>query len=93
MQVNVGTMLTAEARQDLLARLRRIEGQARGIQRMIEEERDCREVLNQLASVRVATQNVSRELVRGYLQGCLNRPDCVSDDMALNDLVDFIMRA
>jgi DNA-binding FrmR family transcriptional regulator len=86
-------MLTAESRQELIGRLRKIEGQARGIQRMIEEGRECGEILNQLASVRSATRHVSRELLRNYLEGCLNGPACAAGDASLNDLVDLIMRA
>ena len=84
---------TPESRQELIARLRKIEGQARGIQRMIEDERECREILNQLASVRAATQHVSRELIRSYLQGCLSSPACSAGDETLNDLVELLMRA
>ena len=92
-QVNLSPTLTPESRQELIARLRKIEGQTRGIQRMIEEERECREILNQLASVRAATQHVSRELIRGYLQGCLSSPTCSAGDETLNDLVELLMRA
>ncbi|MFO7697183.1 MAG: metal-sensitive transcriptional regulator [Anaerolineae bacterium] len=91
--MNSNPMLTPESRQDLIARLRKIEGQTRGIQRMIDEERECREILNQLASVRAATQHVSRELIRGYLQGCLTGPNGGNDDQTLSDLVDLLMRA
>jgi DNA-binding FrmR family transcriptional regulator len=93
MQTVGSTMLTVESRQDLIARLRKIEGQARGIQRMIEDERECRDILNQLASVRAATQQVSHELIRSYLKGCLNNPAGAADDQTLNDLVDLFMRA
>ncbi len=92
-QVNLGATLTPESRQELIARLRKIEGQTRGIQRMIEDERECHEILNQLASVRAATQHVSRELIRGYLQGCLSSSTCSADDEMLNDLVELLMRA
>ncbi len=91
--MNSNPTLTPESRQDLIARLRKIEGQTRGIQRMIDEERECREILNQLASVRAATQHVSRELIRGYLQGCLSAPVRGDDDQDLADLVDLLMRA
>lgn len=40
-----------ESRQAVITRLRRIEGQVRGIQKMIEEEKDCREILTQIAAV------------------------------------------
>src|SRR5437868_7555368 len=53
-----------------LRRLRRIEGQVRGIQRMVEDERYCADVLMQISSVQQALQGVSRELMRNHLQHC-----------------------
>lgn len=55
----------------LLARLRRIEGQVRGVQRMIDEERDCHEILQQMSAVRAAMYNASVELVRSYANQCI----------------------
>lgn len=57
--------------EDLIARLKRIEGQARGIQRMIEEERDCQQILTQLSAMRSAAQQVGLLLVRAYAAECL----------------------
>lgn len=56
-----------ELRRDLIARLRRIEGQTRGVQRMLEEERDCSEVIRQLASIRAATRSASLTLIEQYV--------------------------
>ena len=56
----------SSAKADLLRRVRRIEGQARGIAKMIEEDRDCREVLQQLAAVRSAAHQATVALVRVY---------------------------
>jgi len=53
-----------------LKRLRRIEGQVRGLQRMIEEERYCADVMVQVASVHEALRSVSRELMRNHLRHC-----------------------
>jgi DNA-binding FrmR family transcriptional regulator len=53
-----------------LNRLRRIEGQVRGLQRMVEEERYCADVLTQLSSVHEALRAVSRELMRNHLKHC-----------------------
>jgi DNA-binding FrmR family transcriptional regulator len=53
-----------------LRRLRRIEGQVRGLQRMIEEERYCADVLTQVASVHEALRAVARELLRNHLKHC-----------------------
>jgi DNA-binding FrmR family transcriptional regulator len=59
-----------EVRQEMLARLRRIEGQARGVQRMVEEGRDCAEIIHQLASIRAATHGASVFLLKHYAKEC-----------------------
>lgn len=66
--------LPDRSRADLLSRLRRIEGQARGVQRMLEEGRDCREILDQLNAIRAATLRASLVLLRTYTQECLREP-------------------
>jgi CsoR family transcriptional regulator, copper-sensing transcriptional repressor len=86
-------MLTTEARHDLLRRMRKIEGQTQGIQRMLEGERDCQEVLNQLASVRAATRRVSLELARHYVLNCLNNPDCAQGQEAVDEMIKLLLRA
>src|SRR2546423_12053836 len=53
-----------------LRRLRRIEGQVRGIYKMVDQERYCADVLMQISSVQQALQGVSRELMRNHLQHC-----------------------
>jgi CsoR family transcriptional regulator, copper-sensing transcriptional repressor len=54
-------------------RLRRIEGQVRGLQRMVEEERYCADVLTQISSVQEALRAVGRELMRNHLKHCATR--------------------
>jgi CsoR family transcriptional regulator, copper-sensing transcriptional repressor len=53
-----------------LKRLRRIEGQVRGLQKMVEEERYCADVLTQLSSVHEALRGVAREVMRNHLKHC-----------------------
>ena len=53
-----------------LKRLRRIEGQIRGLQRMVEEERYCADILTQVSSAQQALRAVGRELVRNHLRHC-----------------------
>ncbi len=53
-----------------LTRLRRIEGQVRGLQRMIEEERYCADILTQVSAVHESLRSVSRELMRNHLKHC-----------------------
>ena len=56
---------------NLLKRVRRIEGQARGVGRMIEEDRDCTEILQQLAAIRSAAHKATVTLVRNYASQCV----------------------
>jgi CsoR family transcriptional regulator, copper-sensing transcriptional repressor len=53
-----------------LNRLRRVEGQVRGLQRMVEGERYCADILTQLSSVQEALRAVGRELLRNHLRHC-----------------------
>ena len=53
-----------------LTRLRRIEGQVRGLQAMVEEERYCADILTQISSVHEALRAVARELMRNHLKHC-----------------------
>jgi DNA-binding FrmR family transcriptional regulator len=55
----------------LLTRLRRIEGQVRGIARMIDEDRYCIDVVTQIHAVRAALSRVESELLRGHLGHCI----------------------
>jgi DNA-binding FrmR family transcriptional regulator len=53
-----------------LKRLRRIEGQVRGIQKMVDEDRYCADILTQISSVHEALRSVGRELMRNHLKHC-----------------------
>ena len=55
----------------LTSRLNKIEGQVRGIHKMIEDDRNCTEILNQIASCQAALKGVWLEVVRGHLQNCV----------------------
>jgi DNA-binding FrmR family transcriptional regulator len=59
------------ANRGLLNRLNRIQGQVRGISRMVEEERYCIEILTQLRAVRAALSRVEGELLKGHLHHCI----------------------
>ena len=60
----------ADIKSRSMKRLRRIEGQVRGIQKMIDEERYCADILTQISSVHEALRGVSRELMRNHLKHC-----------------------
>jgi len=55
-----------------LKRLRRIEGQVRGLQKMVEEDRYCADIMTQVSSVHEALRAVSRELMRNHLRHCVS---------------------
>jgi DNA-binding FrmR family transcriptional regulator len=79
-----------------LKRLRRVEGQVRGLQRMIEEDRYCADVLTQISSVQEALRAVGRELMRNHLKHCASAAIRSSDAEAeamYDELVDMIYKS
>ncbi len=90
-------MARAESRQNLVRRLKRIEGQVRGIQRMVEEDRECGDILAQLSAVNEAVRRVSILLAEQYAFECLG-PDKASDQDAAKSretiatLIDTLMK-
>jgi CsoR family transcriptional regulator, copper-sensing transcriptional repressor len=86
--------LPAEARDDLTARLKRVEGQAKGIQKMIDDGRDCVSVMNQLASVRAAVNSVSGEMLEAFTLFCLRHPEeFESPEKAIEQAVQALVRS
>ena len=75
-----------------VTRLRRIEGQIRGLQRMVEEERYCADILVQMSSVHEALRSVARELMRNHLKHCATdaiRGSRAEADAMYDELVDL----
>ena len=67
----------------LVKRLKRIEGQVRGIQKMVEEGRDCESVITQLAAVRSAVEGVGAILLNDEMKTCFRKEDGSTDVNAL----------
>jgi len=63
--------LSPKDKADVTARLRRIEGQIRGLQKMLEEDRDCAEVIQQLTAARAALDRVGSVIITSGLRACL----------------------
>ena len=79
-------LASSSAKADILKRVRRLEGQARGIAKMIEDDRDCGEILQQLAAVRSAAHQATVALVRVYASECVvsdNPPEEIADALAM----------
>ena len=76
-----------------LKRLRRIEGQVRGLQKMVEEDRYCADILTQISSVHEALRGVGRELMRNHLKHCATgaiRTGGQQADSMYDELVDLM---
>lgn len=79
-----------------LNRLRRIEGQVRGLQKMVDEDRYCADIMTQIASVHEALRSVGRALMRNHLKHCATtaiRKDQESADAMYDELVDLMYKA
>ena len=88
------TAMDPARRQDLIDRLKRIEGQARGIQKMIEEGRDCDAVINQVSAMKSATHALSGKLLESYITYCLSHPeDLGSPEKTISTMVNTVVRA
>ena len=76
-------------------RLRRIEGQVRGLQKMVEEDRYCADVMVQISSVQEALRAVTRELMRNHLRHCASTAIRSSDENAeamYDELVELMFK-
>ena len=81
----------------LLNRLGRIEGQVRGVARMIEEDRYCIDVMTQLRAVRAALTRVESELLKGHLSHCIEdaivRGDVKEQRKKASELIELLERS
>ena len=82
-----------ESKEQLIKRLKRIEGQVRGLQSMLDDERECREIMQQFSAVSSAVKSTSRSFFQDYAALCLtdrgedieSNQDLLSEMMALLD--------
>lgn len=81
-----------ELNRDMLARLSRIEGQVRGVAKMVEDQRPCLEVLQQLASVQAAMKGVTKTVLRNYLERCATDAIRSGETGVYDDLMDAIYK-
>jgi DNA-binding FrmR family transcriptional regulator len=73
------------------SRLRRIEGQVRGLQKMVEEERYCADVLMQLSSVQEALRGAGRALLHNHLKHCATEAIRSGDPAKAEAMYDELM--
>ena len=76
-----------------LKRLRRIEGQVRGLQKMVEDDRYCPDIVTQIASVQEALRGVGRQLLRNHLKHCATtaiKKGTAEADRTYDELLELI---
>lgn len=78
--------------EQILGRLRRVEGQIRGIQKMIEENRDCEAIVTQLMAARAALDKASLVIITQHLQQCLTQPSIPGETNNLERIMSFFLK-
>ena len=76
-------------------RLRRIEGQVRGLQKMVDDDRYCADIMTQISSVHEALRSVGRELMRNHLKHCASSAIAAGADKAdamYDELLDLMYK-
>src|SRR5579859_743860 len=90
----VATHGYADNRDRLITRVNRLEGQVRGVGRMIEDDRYCIDIVNQLSAVQAAARELSLQLLEGHVRHCVM--DAAQTDDAepkLQELIDTLGKA
>ncbi len=86
-----------EVKRAVLTRLRRIEGQVRGLQKMVNEERYCADVLMQVSSVQEALRGVGRALLHSHLKHCateaIRSGDPTQADAMYGELMELVYKS
>lgn len=81
-----------KAVKEILVRLNRIEGQVRGVKRMVGEGAYCDEILNQIASIKSALYGVARLLLEKHMKSCIREQILSGDESAIDEVLATIFR-
>lgn len=81
------TVRSEEQKKKLLNRLKRIEGQVRGIQAMIEQDAYCNDILTQSAAVNAAINSFNKEILASHIQGCVAKDIRDGRDEVIDELM------
>ena len=81
-----------ETQRALMTRLKRIEGQVRGLQGMVERNAYCPDILIQVSAVTNALNSFSKELLSSHIRGCVKRDIINGDDATIDELCQLLQR-
>lgn len=84
--------VTQPHKKALLSRLKRAEGQVRGIAKMVEEDRYCVDILTQIAALRSAIDAVALRLIEDHAKGCVSNSIRNGDESAVDELMGIVKR-
>ena len=76
----------------LLNRLKRIEGQVRGIRAMVEDDRYCVDILTQVSAIQAALNGFNKELLASHIRGCVARDIKEGRDEVIDELVATLQK-
>ncbi len=85
-------MMRDDLRADVLLRLRKINGQVQGVARMVEDDRYCVDVLQQLSAVNAAVDAVAKVVTRNYLERCVTAAINGGDPLIYDELMRVMFR-
>lgn len=86
------TVRSEDERRALINRLRRVEGQIRGIRGMLERDSYCADILTQSAAVSAAMNGFNRALLNAHLRNCVVRDIRAGDDSVVDELTDLLQK-
>ena len=86
------TVRSEDERRALINRLRRVEGQIRGIRGMLERDAYCADILTQSAAVSAAMNGFNRALLNAHLRNCVVRDIRAGDDSVVYELTDLLQK-
>ena len=81
---------------EMKKRLRRLEGQVRGVESMLDQGRDCKEIVQQMMSIRAAVQSANMFLIREYMDSCVTaneEVDIETTRQKMNEIVSLLSKA
>ena len=84
------TIRSPELKKDLTSRLKRIEGQVRGLGKMVDEDRYCDDIITQLSASNAALKSVGRLVLDNHIRSCLVRDIQKGDEGILDELIGTI---
>jgi len=92
MGIGRGIMNDSKRKDDVLNRLKRIEGQIKGIRTMVEDDKYCTDILIQIAAARAALNKVSGIILEGHVKGCVSSAVMKGDNQVIDELIDTMVK-